>query len=140
MSEEQPKRKIRNVSEREIALTLVLELAQSGLPSFSLMGFYDDDFEFIEGLADRLNVPFDKSFTNKLTKVVRTLVNYGVLYSRMAGTHKEYFGEPTKQMEYWLRPGKAELIRRGKSEVTMAPEDEVAFLLRHAYPDPHEWD
>lgn len=132
-------RKIRSVSEREIALALVLEFAESNAHSFSLMGFYDDDFDFIHDLAERLNVANDNSFKNKLTKVVRTLVNYNVLHSRMSGTHKEYFGEPSKQMDYWLRPGKAELIRRGKTEHTMTPEGEAAFLLRHAYPDP-EYD
>lgn len=131
-------RKIRSVSEREIALALVLEFAESELINFSLMGFYDDDFDFISDLAERLNVANDTSFKNKLTKVVRTLVNYNVLHSRMSGTHKEYFGEPTKQMDYWLRPGKAELIRRGKTDYTMAPEDEAAFLIRHAYPYPED--
>lgn len=129
-------RKIRSVSEREIAMALVLEFAESGLINFSLMGFYDDDFDFIQDVAERLNVANDTSFKNKLKKVVRTLVNYNVLHSQMSSTHKEYFGEPAKQMDYWLRPGKAELIRRGKTEHTMSPEDEAAFLLRHAYPDP----
>lgn len=129
-------RLIRNVSEREIAIALILEFVESEMPNFSLMGFYDDDFEFLNDLAERLQVAYNNAFVNKLRKVVRTLVNYNVLYARMAGTSKEYFGEPAKQMDYWLRPGKAELIRKGKTEHTMSPEDEVSFLLRHAYPDP----
>lgn len=132
------KRTARQVSEREMALALVLELAESGLPSFALMGFYDDDADFLKDLADRLQVDLTKAFHNKLTKVARCLVNYGILYSQMRGTHKEYFGEPTRQMEYWLRPGKARLLTRGKTEHTMSPEDEASFLLRHAYPAPDD--
>ena len=124
----------RMLSEREIAIALVLEYADSGCTSFSLMGFYDDDFEFLHALADRLNVKDDQAFRNKLRRVVRHLVNYGVLSSRMQGTAKEYCDEPAKQMNYKLKPGKAELIRKGKTDHTMAPEDEAAFLLRHAYP------
>ena len=128
----------RHVSEREMAIALVLELAESGLSRFSLFGFYDDDADFLEDVADRLQAGLTKSFHNKLTKVVRCLVRYGVLHSEMRGTHKEYFGEPSKQMEYWLRPGKARLLTRGKTDCTMSPEDEAAFLLRHAYPDPND--
>ncbi|KND62281.1 hypothetical protein BVER_01725 [Candidatus Burkholderia verschuerenii] len=131
-------RLVRHVSEREMAIALVLEFAESGLSKFSLFGFYDDDAEFMKDVADRLRAGFTKSFHNKLTKVVRCLVRYGVLHSEMRGTHKEYFGEPTKQMEYWLRPGKARLLTRGETDCTMSPEDEAAFLLRHAYPDPND--
>ncbi|QBQ74808.1 hypothetical protein BcepSauron_428 [Burkholderia phage BcepSauron] len=133
------KRPIRSVAEREIAMALVLEFAESGLPRFALMGFYDDDSDFMNDLADRLSVRYDNAFVRKLTKVVRRLVRYGVLYSEMRGTQKYYVGEPAKQMEYWLRPGKASLLTRGRTEYTMEPEGEAAFLLRHAYPDP-DWD
>ncbi|MBK6616334.1 MAG: hypothetical protein IPG27_20415 [Ottowia sp.] len=119
-----------------MAIALVLEYAQSEAISFSLLGFYDDDHEFLSGLAERLEVRQDRAYTNKLTKVVRRLVNYGVLYARMSGTSKEYLGEPAKQMNYRLKVGKAELIRKGKTHCTMEPEGEAAFLLRHAYPEP----
>lgn len=128
-------RKIRLVPERAIAIGLLLEYADWDLSSFSLMGFYDDDFDFLVGVAKRLGVENDKAFINKLTRVVRRLVQYNVLYSKMRGTNKEYYGEPTKQMDYWPRPGKIELIRKGKTENTMSPEDECSFLLRHAYPE-----
>ena len=127
---------VRRISERDIALSLVMHYAEDNCTSFSLIGFYDDDFDFLQGLAERLHVPNDTAFKNKLARVVRVLVNYGVLYSRMSGTSKEYIDEPAKQMNYWLKPGKADLIRRGKTHCTMAPEDEAAFLLRHAYPEP----
>lgn len=127
-------RDAKKVTEREIAVALVLELALSELPSFSMMGFYDDDAEFIDAVAERVSTPNNKAFTNKMTKVVRELVNCGVLVSRMGSTHKEYFGEPTKQKDYWLKPGKARLIQRGKTEHTMDSEGETDFLLRHAYP------
>lgn len=131
-------RTARQVSEREIAIALVLNMANlSGHQRIALMGFYDDDFEFLQELAAELKVEFKKPFFNKLTKVVRHLVNYGVLYSEMRGTHKEYLGEPNKQMEYWLRPGRARLMRQPyKPGVTLGPEGEASFLLRHAYPDP----
>lgn len=131
------KRSMRSVTEREIAMALVLEYVETNCISFSLMGFYDDDADFLQGLAERLKVPNDTSFKNKLTRVVRRLVNYGVLYSRMSGTAKEYIDEPAKQMNYRLKNGKAELIRQErKPGVTMGPEGEVSFLLRHAYPEP----
>lgn len=128
----------RQVSEREIAIALVLEMAQlRGNQRIALMGFYDDDHEFLVDLARVLNVEYGKPWFNKLTKVVRCLVNHGVLHSEMRGTHKEYIGEPSKQMEYWLRPGKAHLLRQPyKAGVFMGPEDEASFLLRRAYPEP----
>ncbi|ABO59865.1 hypothetical protein LA345_39985 (plasmid) [Burkholderia vietnamiensis] len=129
-------RRIRGVSERDIALALVLEYAELEIASFSLMGFYDNDFEFLEGLSTRLSVPNDAAFLNKLRKVVRRLVNYGVLCARMSATAKEYVDEPAKQTNYMMKPGKAALIRRGETAVTMAPQEEAAFLLRHAYPEP----
>lgn len=127
-------RLIRNVTEREVAVALILEYAERDCTSIALMGFYDDDCEFLQALAIRLRVEFDNSFTNKLRKVIRNLVSVGVFHARMRGTHKEYFGEPSKQMEYSLKPGKAALIRRGKTDFTMTPEDEAAFLIRRAYP------
>ncbi len=36
------RRRVRDVSEREIAIALVIELAQSGLHTFALFGFYDE--------------------------------------------------------------------------------------------------
>jgi len=126
--------KSREISERDIAINLVIELAESGLRSFSLLGFYDDDCDFLSDLAERLNVVEDKSWKNKLTKVVRVLVKYGVLTARMNNTHKYYIGEPSKQMEYTLKVGKAQLLTRGETEYTGDPEWEASFLLRHAYP------
>jgi len=131
------KRLVRAVSERDIAIALVLEFAESGLYCFSLLGFYDDDADFVSGLSNRIGVVDDKAFHNKLTKVVRRLVSYGVLYAQMRGTQKEYIGEPTKQMEYgFSNPGKANLLTRGKTDHTGTPEWEAEFLLRHAYPRP----
>jgi hypothetical protein len=129
-------RQVRGVSERDIAIALVLELAESGLRHFSLLGFYDDDQDFLGDLANRLGVADDRAFRNKLTRVVRRLVSYGVLYAKMRGTHKEYIGEPPKQMEYGFSdPGKANLLTRGESDNTGTPEWEANFLLRRAYPD-----
>lgn len=120
-----------------MAIQLVLELAESGLLSFALLGFYDDDAEFLRGLAERLNATDDKAFQNKLRRVVRKLVSYGVLSAVMRGTHKEYLGEPSKQMEYsFANPGKARLLTLGKTDYTGSPEWEAAFLLRRVYPDP----
>lgn len=130
-------RPVRKVSEREMALALVLELAESGRPSFSLLGFYDNDAGFVDDLARRLNVDADdKAYLNKLTKVVRTLARHNALLAEMRGTHKYYIGEPAKQMEYSLPVGKAALLTRGQTEFTMTPEGEAAFLIRRAYPAP----
>lgn len=131
------KQLVRDVSERDIAVALVLELAEYGLRPFALLGFYDDDVDFLTNLSDRIGVANDKAFRSKLTRVVRKLVNHGVLYAKMRGTHKEYIGEPAKQMEYgFLKPGKAKLLTRGETDYTGTPEWEADFLLRHAYPKP----
>ena len=127
-------RLIRSVPAHEIAAALVLEYAEVNAISISLMNFYDDDMDFLQGLADKLHVKNDTSYKNKLRLVIRRLVSYGVMHARMCSTGKEYIGEPAKQMNYTLKVGKAALIRRGKSDCTMEPDREVAFLLRHAYP------
>lgn len=129
-------RPARAVSEREIAIALVMEFAENDYGHFSMLGAYDNDAEFIDGVAERLDVKNDKAFTNKMTKVVRVLENYGVLIGRMISTHKEYIGEPTHQKNYWMQPGKVGLIRRGKTEHTFTPLGECEFLLRKAYPKP----
>lgn len=130
------KRKVADVSEREMALSFVLLLAQMDNATISLMGFYDDDLDFIAELASRLDVADDLAFRRKLVRVARQLVRHGVLLSQMRGTYKEYLGEPAKTQVYWLKPGKAGLLTRGKTQYTMEPEWEASFLLRHAYPDP----
>lgn len=130
---------IRHIPDRDIAIALVLELAESGLHHFALLGFYDDDAEFLDGLAHRLGVEFSNQFVTKVKRVVRKLVQYGVLYGQMRGTHKEYIGEPTKQMEYgFAKPGKAGLLTRGETSCTGTPEWEAGFLLRYAYPRPDD--
>jgi hypothetical protein len=128
------KRTPRQVSERELAISLVLALAESGLIHFSLSGYYDDDEEFMAILSERLNVERNQAFLNKVTKVVRRLVNHDVLISDMSSNHKQYIGEPAKQKDYRLRPGKATLLTQEKTEVTMGPEGEASFLVRRAYP------
>ncbi|HGE1960172.1 TPA: hypothetical protein ACGKFQ_006912, partial [Pseudomonas aeruginosa] len=98
----------------------------------------DDDAGFVDDLSKRLRVTEDKTWTNKLTKVVRRLARYGVLDAEMRGTQKYYIGEPTKQMNYSLPPGKVNLLTRGMTDHTGTPEWEAAFLLRRAYPAPEE--
>jgi len=123
-----------------MAIQLVLKLAESGLLSFALLGFYDDDADFLSGLAERLKVTDDKAFQNKLRRVVRKLVRYGVLSAVMRGTHKEHRGEPSKQMEYsFANPGKAKLLTLGNDEYPGSPEWAAASLLRRAYPDPESF-
>ena len=133
---------MRAVSDREIAVAVVLEFVETKQIVFGLLGFYDEDEEFLRGLAERLNVAYTTAYINKLRKVVRRLVNYGVLLSRMRGTAREYVDEPSKQQVYWLRPGKEDLIRAAGVEQErerrglMTQEGEVSFLLRYAYPEP----
>lgn len=133
-------RTIRQIPEREIAIALVLELAGTRTNTFSLLGFYDDDADFIEALADRLQVPNDKPYRNKVLRVTRNLVAGRALVAEMRGTHKEYMGEPARQMNYSLPPGKARLLARGKTEHTWEPEQEASFLIRRAYPEPDRDD
>lgn len=124
------------VSERDLAIALVLELAESHLDGFALLGAYDDDVEFLDALARRLGVAAGKPFLNKTTKVVRKLVNTGALCSSMWQTRSTVYGQPLRQMEYRLPPGKAALLTAGKTEHTMTPHGEAAFLVRAAYPRP----
>ena len=117
-SHREARRAPRAISEREIAIAAVLELAEHsvscGTREFSLLGFYDDDAEYLKALRERLGVQGGTPFDRKLSKVVRHLVRHGVLYARMRGTHKEYLGEPAKQMNYgFVNPGKYALLRRG---------------------------
>ena len=133
-------RKAGEIPEREIAIALLLELARCrGYPNFALLGFYDDDADFLEALAHRLNVSKDKAWRNKLLRVVRRLVQYGVLSAQMRGTQKEYLGEPAKQMEYAMEPGWSlrlapDLYPHYKP--MMSADREASFLIRRAYPDP----
>lgn len=133
-------RPAREISDREIAIALLIELAQEIPYKFSLLGFYEDDENFLEALTDRLKAAKPGSeggqaFLNKLRKVCRRLVQYGVLHACMTQTAKEYLGEPSKQMEYFLEPGKAHRLHDGARGYN-GPQWEAEFMLRHAYPKP----
>ena len=129
------KRKLRDVAERDLAIALVLLLAEEPTEKFSPMGFYDDDMEFMSDLALTLNVQDDKSFKNKVVKVCRHLVRFGVLYAKVTQTAKEYNDEPNRQQNYMLRPGKGHLMRQERRPgITYGPQGEAEWLLRHAYP------
>ena len=131
------KRKVRDVSERELAIALVLALAHETNYTFSPLGFYDDDLEFMAELAAQLNVPYDQAYKNKVIKVSRQLVNYGVLYARITQTAKEYIDEPNRQQNYTLNPVKVHLLTEpARPGITYGPQGEAEWLLRHAYPDP----
>lgn len=133
------KRKAREVTERECALQLVLELAATPTQTFAPLGFYDDDFEFMTALAERLNVTHDNAFKNKVVKVCRRLVNYGVLFAKITQTAKEYIDEPNRQQNYRLRPGKAHLLtQEARPGITYGPQGEAEWLLRYAYPKPKD--
>jgi len=134
---EAEKRAVRSVSEREMAIALCLEFAETKCFRFSLFAFYDDDEGFLMGLAERLKVPYGPAYFNKLRKVVLRLVKYGVFNGQMRGTAREYIDEPSKQKSYRMKVGKADLIRNGADEKRgiHEPEWEAAFLLRHAYPE-----
>jgi len=58
-----------------------------------------------------------------------------IMTAKMVGTEKEYYGEPEKQMEYSLPPGKARLLTHGENiEIgIMSPRSEAAFLVRKAF-------
>lgn len=135
-------RLIRNITEREIALKLVLLLAQRVQSSyfgfeFSLYAFYDNDIEFVQDLHEDLCVNECNASYAKINRVVRRLVNYGILKASTRSNHKEYLGEPTHQRNYsFANNGKALLLTAGEIPgIRGTPEWEAEFLLRHAYPD-----
>lgn len=129
-------KKVRGITERTFAIAVLLVLAEDKPHKVSLLGFYDDDADAIDAIAERLGVPSHcKAFRNKLRKVIRHLVRYGVLHAQRTGTHKEYIGEPTQQTDYILENGRAHRMQ-GKNEHYHEPEWEAGFILRHAYPDP----
>lgn len=126
-------------SDRDVAVAILMELAQCDPPTFSLMAYYDDDIDFISAVQKRVPEVVGKPGWNKLTKVVRRLVKCGVLSRKMKGTQKYYIGEPTKQMEYTLD---RKYCQRLAPDLyphyrPMGPPDaEMSHILRHAYPDP----
>lgn len=126
---------IRSVSEYDLALAIILTLANHYERSFSMNGGYDSDIDFLCKLAERLQVISDHAFQNKIIRVIRKLVNYGALNAQMNKTHSQYYGQPKKVMEYSLPVGKRELLVRGETDHTFSPEGEAAFLLRRAFPD-----
>lgn len=137
------RRLIRYISEREIALKLVLLLAQraaSAFPSyeFSLLRFYDDDLDFVDDLLQELNTTECNAALRKINSVVRKLVQYGILYGSTRSNHKEYIGEPTHQRNYGFADrGKILLLTAGEIPgIRGTPEWEAAFLLRRVYPKP----
>lgn len=122
-------RKSRDISERQIAVGVVSEMAGSNVGEFSLYGYYDNDINFVAGVAERLSAILNKPFISKLRCVVRHLVSCGVLVASMWYTDKYYIGDPPKQMNYRLaNPGYLQLFDRDD------PEFEINFLLRRAYP------
>ena len=132
-------RPAREVTEREIALHLLVRLARLTPSTFSVTAFYDDDQDFLEDLGEALNARFDRPLTNKLRNVVRQLVRYGVLSAAMCGTSKEYIDEPARLMVYSLDPRYSprlapDLHPRYTPMEGASPIGESAFLLRRAYP------
>lgn len=138
------KRLAREIPEREIALAVCLELAQGGTREFSLLGFYDDDIEYLDDLMKRLRVDGSpgapiKAWRNKVRKVVQHLVKWNVLYASRRGTHKEYLGEPTQQTNYgFVNPGKYHSLNSPAENGRWGSYREAEFLLRHAYPRPDD--
>lgn len=141
MSNDTALRSARQVTEREIAIALVMEFCrkEARWVSFSMYGFYDDDADFVANVADEVGSQANKSFVNKMKKVVRRLESYGVLVGQMRSTHKEYCGGPTHQKNYWMEPGKVRLIQQPhRPGVNFGPLGECEWLLRRAYPKPDE--
>lgn len=138
------RRPAKAIPEREIALAVCLELAEGGTREFSLLGFYDDDAEYLDDLAKRLRVDWragapQKAWMAKLRRVVQHLVRSGVLYASRRGTNKDYIGEPTQQTNYgFVNPGKYRSLTAPEGKGLWGPQKEAAWLLRHAYPDPED--
>ena len=131
----------RQLSERKIAVGLMVKLARMTPPVFSMLRFYDDDADFVNELLEQLGLPNNKASHNKLLKVARALVRVGALRSQMRGTAKEYLGEPAKQLNYILdtryQPRLApDLHPRYTPMFGSTPELEAEHLIRRAYPRP----
>lgn len=136
-------RKSRQVGEREIAKTLLLELARTRTKRFSLTMFFPEDIEFVAALIKRLCVVDDKAWRSKLRRVCRRLVRYNVLLSSMTSNHGGPIDAPCQQMEYELKgswssrlapdlyPGHPDAALYGR---LVSPGEAADTILRRAYP------
>jgi hypothetical protein len=129
-------RNARNVSEREIAIALLIRLAeydQCGFRGFSFSEFTEKDVCFIDGLARRIGIANDEAYRNKLRRVTRKLVRDNVLRSEMRTTTKE-----KKQMNYMFPNSwtASRMVRKETDDATSSQEREAKYLLSRVYPEP----
>ena len=126
---------MKRISDYEIAKAAVLVLAELG-GHIAPAGYYDDDADLVDEIMKRsgLDNTGIQKFTRRLFRVCNKLCHCGVLYGTMQGTHKEYYGEPTKQREFrFLSPGTSWHLNPPDKvkALYMKQEDQVAFELRH---------
>ena len=130
-------RLIRNVSQRELAIALLIELADAGGDGISLLGCFEYHNHTIGEIATRIDVISDDALFRKLRVVARRLVTFGVLSSNMVYSPDVYasaIAGASKTMFYALYPGKRFLLTSDATCGRFGPEGEAGYLLRNAYP------
>lgn len=120
--------------DRDVAAAILKAFADSGEHSFAPSGYYDDDAEIVSDIENRLGTPTTIK-RRQLFRVCNRLCDIGVLWAEMRGTHKYYFGEPTKQREFmWSDPAYPWRIAPEKFPhytPMMTPDGEINHLLRN---------
>jgi len=127
---------------RKAAEVILMELARhkEGRFSFCCSFSYDDDSEFLNRVAERLDLVSMgcNAFLSRIQRVCRRLEQYGILTGQLRSCHAEYYGEPRVLKRY-------EFADHGYA-MRLAPdlwpkytpmgmaEVELDYLLRNAYP------
>ncbi len=128
---------MKRTTDYQIAKEVMLTMVDLGMNYIAPGGYYDDDADLVDEIIKRcaLSDTSVKKNTARLFRVCNKLCHCGIFYGVVAGTHKEYFGEPTKQREfrftdpsYYLRLLPDYIYSKG-----MEPDRqrEAKFLLRH---------
>jgi hypothetical protein len=128
-------RNVRNVSEREIAIALLIRMAeseQSGLRGLSLSGLYVCDDYFIDDLAMKIGIENNKAFFNKLKRITRKLVRHNVFLREATITR-----EGTRSKYVFAKPWESRRLYRKETDDASSQEREAKYLLSRAYPEPH---
>ncbi len=129
-----------NLTDREIAGKVLMALARRG-EGFCLFWFYENDVDFMCDLGKEMGLPGNfpgDSLTNRLKKVVRRLVQVGILYGRTSSCQAEYIGEPRVLRKYdFAEPGYACRLAPEKYphyKPMGKVETELSIFLDRAYP------
>lgn len=125
------------VTDYQVAKVVLLTFANSGERHIAPMGYYDDDADLVGEIQNKcgLEKVSCKAFSQRLFRVCNKLCHIGIFFGETRGTHKEYFGEPTKQREFrWTNPSYLLRLKpdyRYLPQMEPNPQLELDFLLRH---------